>query len=206
VAGIGIDSEIATVCEQAVGALRGAGIEVDEIDLDLSYGRDAFLALRGHWFVSHLYGELARIDEFGHNVATNLRSGLEVTARQLGAAENTRGRMREELLELLSRYSGLLTPCMAIPPFPAEQSYPATIAGKTMRTYIDWVAPTFLLSLPGLPVRAFRRASTRRGCRWVSRWSRRPDRSRVPWRSPRCSRVRGPSGSLHSSGARDGRG
>ena len=29
---------------------------------------------------------------------------------------------------------------------------PPEIAGRPMETYIDWVAPTFLLSLPGLPV------------------------------------------------------
>ena len=41
---------------------------------------------------------------------------------------------------------------MAVPPFPVEQNYPDTIAGKPMKTYIDWIAPTFVLSLTGLPV------------------------------------------------------
>src|SRR2546430_13866033 len=41
---------------------------------------------------------------------------------------------------------------MAGPPFPGEQNYPATVAGKKMETYVDWLAPTFVLSLTGLPV------------------------------------------------------
>ena len=41
---------------------------------------------------------------------------------------------------------------MAVPPFPVEQNYPDSIAGKPMQTYIDWIAPTFVLSLTGLPV------------------------------------------------------
>jgi len=41
---------------------------------------------------------------------------------------------------------------MAVPPFPVEQNYPDSIAGKPMNTYIDWIAPTFVLSLTGLPV------------------------------------------------------
>src|SRR3989454_6455604 len=41
---------------------------------------------------------------------------------------------------------------MAVPPFPVEQNYPETVAGKKMATYVDWIAPTFVLSLPGLPV------------------------------------------------------
>ena len=31
------------------------------------------------------------------------------------------------------------------------ENYPATVAGRTMETYIDWVATTFVLSLTGLP-------------------------------------------------------
>jgi amidase len=41
---------------------------------------------------------------------------------------------------------------MAVPPFPVEQSYPESVAGRPMETYIDWFAPTFVLSLTGLPV------------------------------------------------------
>jgi amidase len=33
-----------------------------------------------------------------------------------------------------------------------EQNHPDTIAGKPMQTYVDWIAPTFVLSLTGLPV------------------------------------------------------
>lgn len=151
-AGIGIDPDVDRICREAVEMLRGWGVTVDEVELDLSYGRDAFLALRGHWFVAQLHDGLDRIDEYGANVSANLRAGLEVTARELGAAENTRRAMREQFLELFESYAAVLTPCMAIPPFGVDENYPSEIAGRPMKTYIDWVAPTFLLSLPGLPV------------------------------------------------------
>jgi amidase len=41
---------------------------------------------------------------------------------------------------------------MCVPPFPVEQNYPDMVAGQVMKTYVDWLAPTFLLSLTGLPV------------------------------------------------------
>jgi amidase len=41
---------------------------------------------------------------------------------------------------------------MAVSPFPVEQNYPDAIAGTPLKTYIDWIAPTFVLSLTGLPV------------------------------------------------------
>ena len=152
IAGIGIDAAVEKACGEAVAALRAAGARVDEIDLSLSYARDAFLALRGHWFVSYFEADLDRIDAFGPNVSANLRSGLSLTPAQLGEAENVRRRVRETLLDLLERYDALLTPCMAIPPFPVERNYPETVGGRPMETYVDWIAPTFLLSMPGLPV------------------------------------------------------
>ena len=54
--------------------------------------------------------------------------------------------------ELFSRVDCLLTPTTAVPPFPVEQNYPTEIAGRPMASYIDWVAPTFVLSMTGLPV------------------------------------------------------
>jgi len=48
----------------------------------------------------------------------------------------------------------IVTPCMAVPPFPVEQNYPDTVAGKPMATYVDWIAPTFVWSMTGLTVAA----------------------------------------------------
>ena len=41
---------------------------------------------------------------------------------------------------------------MAVPPFPVEENYPRTVGGREMETYVDWIAPTFVLSMTGLPV------------------------------------------------------
>jgi amidase len=152
--GIGVDPGVERVCRGATFGLGQRGINVEEVDLDLSAGRDAFLALRGLWFVNQMHGRLEHLDEFGPNVAGNIRAGLETTSAQLGAAEQVRGRVRETVLELLSRFDHLVTPAMAVSPFPVEQSYPETVAGRKMKTYVDWIAPTFVLSLTGLPVAA----------------------------------------------------
>ena len=53
---------------------------------------------------------------------------------------------------LFGRYDHLLTPCVPVPPFPVEQDYPETIGGRKMATYIEWIAPTFVLTLTSLPV------------------------------------------------------
>ena len=152
VAGIGVDPDVERVCREAAFALRDGGAQIEEIDLDLSAAREAFLPVRGLWFVTQMFPRLDMQERFGPNVGNNVRSGLQVTTKELAAAENYRGRVWHQFRELFTRFDHLLTPCVAVPPFPVEQNYPDSIAGKPMKTYIDWIAPTFVLSLTGLPV------------------------------------------------------
>ncbi len=150
--GIGVDAGVLEVCREAVDALAADGHDVEEVPLDLAFGREAFLALRGLWFVTHMRSRLDRIDELGVNVRNNVKAGLSVTTRDLAAAEDARARIREVLRTLFERHDALLTPAMAVPPFPVEQNYPETVAGQAMETYVDWIAPTFVLNLAALPV------------------------------------------------------
>jgi amidase len=152
VAGSGIDTSVESRCREVVEMLREWDVDVDEIELDLGYCRDAFLALRAYGLVAHLFDGLDRIDDYGPNLSANLKAGLAVTMRELGAAEAARRRARQEMLALFERYAVILTPCTAVSPFPVEQNYPEAVAGRPMETYVDWIAPTFVLSLPGLPV------------------------------------------------------
>jgi amidase len=152
IAGIGIDEDVERVCREAVRALEGAGAEVEVVELDLAYAREAFLALRGLWFVSMLNPHLDKLERFGTNVGNNLRAGLKTTVEELGAAEAARRRIWEELRALFGRFDHLLTPTMAVPPFPVVENFPRTVGGREMATYVDWIAPTFVLSMTGLPV------------------------------------------------------
>lgn len=152
IAGIGIDSSVEATCRGAAFDLENAGAKVEEIVFDLSYARDAFLALRGEWFVACMQERLDRIDQFGVNVRNNTRAGLEGSPRELGAAHHSRGLVWRQFREFFEKYDLLLTPTMCVSPFPVEQNYPETVAGRVMKTYVDWLAPTFLLSMAGLPV------------------------------------------------------
>ncbi len=152
IAGIGVDDEIQRVCRETAFDLVEAGGSVEEIDLDLSYGWDAFLALRGLWMVAQQFPRLDRVDELGDNLGANVRAGLAMSMERLAAGQSARGKLWVQFQQLGERFDFILTPCMAVPPFPVEESYPKTIAGREMETHIDWVAPTFILSLTGLPV------------------------------------------------------
>jgi amidase len=151
-AGIGIDADVERVCRDAAFGLIDSGLIVDEIDIDLSAARDAFLSLRGLWFVTQMFPRLDQASRFGVNVGNNVRAGLNVTTRDLASAEQQRGRIWHTVRSLFTRFDLIVTPCMAVPPFPVEHNYPDTIAGKPMENYVDWIAPTFVWSLTGLPI------------------------------------------------------
>jgi len=152
VAGLGIDPQIAEVCRSAALGLETSRANLEQIEADLSEARKAFLHLRGVWMVTHMRGLMDRIEELGDNVRGNVEAGLRVTSEQIAWAHGVRDRIWLFFRDFFERYDFLLTPSMAVSPFPVEQNYPEAIAGRPMKTYVDWFAPTFTLSLTGLPI------------------------------------------------------
>ena len=151
ISGIEPDLEIAQKSESALSTLSAAGIDVDKVPLDLSAGRDAFIALRGLFIVQNHIDKLDKLEKIGPNLRNNLEQGLKVSTAELAAAEQSRAMIADTLSILFEKYDALITPCMPIEPFLAEQLYPTEINGKPMETYIDWVAQTFLISLASVP-------------------------------------------------------
>lgn len=152
IAGVGVDPAVAAPCRAAVDRLAGQGWTVETVDLDLSAYKETFLTLRGAVLVSQLLPYLDRRQEMGDNLRGNLEFGLTVTTRQLAEARHQQRLLRQRLLALLNDFELIVTPCTPIPPFPVQRNYPREIGGRPMASYIDWVAPTFLLSLAGMPV------------------------------------------------------
>jgi amidase len=151
IAGVGIDPEIADVCRAAARRLEAAGAHLEEIEFDVSVGCDAYRTLRGEWMVGQYFRHLGDLDKFGPNLAGNVKAGLDVTAKDIAAAEATRTLLWHRWRSLFKKFDFLITPTVPVPPFPIEQNYPEEIGGRKMQTYIDWIAPTFLVTLCSLP-------------------------------------------------------
>jgi amidase len=151
-AGIGIDPPIEDRCRAAALGLADGGAKVDSVEMNLPEARKAFLHLRGVWFATHMQDRMEHLADFGENLRGNIEAGLRLTAEQIAWAHGARGRIWSHFERFFQRHDFLLTPSMAVPPFPVEQNYPETVGGRTMKTYVDWIAPTFTLSLTGLPV------------------------------------------------------
>jgi amidase len=151
IGGNGVDREIERICRAAALGLRDARATVEEIEINMSDGRDAFLALRGEAMVGNHLERLERIGELGDNLAGNIRAGLAVTVSEIARAERKRAEIWHRWRALLETYDLILTPCAPVPPFPVEKNYPDVIEGRKLQNYMDWIAPTFLVSLAALP-------------------------------------------------------
>jgi amidase len=74
-----------------------------------------------------------------------------LTISEIARAERKRAEIWHRWRALFERYDALLTPTAPVAPFPVEKNYPEVVEGRRMQNYIDWIAPTFLVSLAALP-------------------------------------------------------
>jgi amidase len=151
IAGVGIDPTIENLCRTAVSRLTDAAAVIEELAFSLADGRTAYLTLRGETMVSRFSDHLDESDKFGANLKGNIEAGLKLTIRDIAAAERKRTELWNRCRVLFERIDLLLTPTTPVEPFPVEHNYPESIAGRKLATYIDWIAPTFLVTLCGLP-------------------------------------------------------
>jgi amidase len=151
IAGIGVEPEIEGICRQAVQRLEQAGAAVEEIAFDASSGRDPYQTWRGAWMVGQQFARLSELAALGDNLRRNVEAGLKLTARDLAAAEAQRLELFLRFQELFQKFDLLLTPTAPVRPFPVESNFPDEINGRRLESYIDWIAPCFLITLMSLP-------------------------------------------------------
>lgn len=151
IGGVGVDPDVAQACHAAARRLADAGVNVEEVGFSLAEFLQSFRDLRGLWMVGWQFERLDRLAEFGDNLRNNVTYGLGLDARRIAAAQKGRAAAWHKMRALFERFDYLLTPTVAVAPFPADVNYPATIAGKPLETYVDWLIATFLVSITGLP-------------------------------------------------------
>jgi amidase len=163
IAGIGIDAEIDSICRATAKRLTDAGARVEEVKFDVSDGRDPYQAWRGAWMVGQRFEHLARLEEFGENLKGNVKRGLKVTVLDLAAAEQKRQEIFHRFRALFETYDLLLTPAAPVKPYPIEMNFPNEINGRKFKSYVDWIAPAFLVTLVSLPAASVPAGKTRDG-------------------------------------------
>ncbi len=148
-----VEPEIAAVCAEAVAGFSGLGAVVEETCPDFAGAYECFQTLRAAFFAGRAAPLLdAHRDKLKADVIWNIEKGLALTADDIGRAERERTALYHRVAAFMAGYDILACPVMQARPYPVEQTTVSEIAGRTMASYIDWIAITFSITLTGLPV------------------------------------------------------
>ena len=141
-----IEPEVVAVCQKAALSLEELGATVEEAAPDLSGADDIFHKLRGAFYAGRLAAlvdkssEHQRRDRIKSTVVWNVELGMQLSAVELMQAMHQRAHLLERVRAFFQQYDYLVLPTVQVLPFPAEIEYPTEINGKTLTTYLDWMA------------------------------------------------------------------
>jgi len=149
---IEVDAEVAAVVEATAAGLAAAGARIAAAQPDLALGEDTFRTLRAWTFQAGFRDLLAEHpDEFKPSLADNIRAGEGLTGADVARAYRQLTALGETARVFFESYDVLMLPTSQVPPFPADQEYPADINGRPMATYLDWMRSAYLVTVTGCP-------------------------------------------------------
>jgi amidase len=147
-----VEPRVTAVCESARGAFADLGCVVDEAEPDFTGADEIFQTLRAWQFAAAHEAHLRdHRDLLKDTIVGNAEQGSKLTALDVARAEEKRGALYERVRRFLERYEFLLLPVSQVAPFPIEVRWVREIAGVPMKTYIDWMASCYRITVTGLP-------------------------------------------------------
>ena len=148
-------AEVRGLGEAFASTLEKAGVAVHRGSPDFTGALPALLSLRGASYAAAWEPFLPEHrDAFTPDVLADIMRGQTQSPSTLAAAERCRADLYRRVLAFLGEHEFLITPSVTTLPGPAEMGWPREIDGRTLDTYMDWIAITAITSLLGCPVLA----------------------------------------------------
>ncbi len=149
---IEVDHQVARIVGAQGGVLEELGAVVEPAAPDLTEAEDTFRTLRA-WHFQASYGPLLaeHPEEFKASLADNIRVGESLTGHDIARAYRQRTALSQRMAAFFESYDALVLPVSQVPPFPANQEYPADINGRPQATYLDWMRSAYLITVTGCP-------------------------------------------------------
>lgn len=148
---VAVDSEVRRVTtEAAYRFARELGAELEEVDPGIADEVSTFAALVA--FESDLTGMRKIQAELGPRMSPNLSTMLqhEWRAEIFTDANTRRKKICNQLWRFMQRYDLLLSPTLAVPPFPLHMQGPEIIDGRMVRSD-HWLSFCFPFNFTGQP-------------------------------------------------------
>lgn len=147
-----VAADVVRIAKVAAHAFLDMGCSVDEDHPDFSGAREIITTTRAVRMATMLGPLLPQWrSKMNPHLVQNIEEGLRLSAVEWGRAEMQRTALWDRVRAFFERYDLLVTPTVAVPPFPVEWDYPPEINGQRVETYIDWFLLTYAITLTGLP-------------------------------------------------------
>jgi amidase len=150
--GLPVEPAVREVLTPARQVLAGLGCEVIDAVPDLS-GADEVFRIRRAFRFATAFGSLLRRHpgQLGPNVTWNTERGLELSVGDLSRATVLHAALAGRVSAFFASVEVLACPVTQVVPFDVTLDWVHDINGEPQRTYLDWMASAYLISVTGLP-------------------------------------------------------
>jgi amidase len=150
--GLPVEPAVRAVLAQARQVLAELGCDVVDASPDLSGADEVFRTWRAFRFATFLGPHLQQHPEqVGQEVTWNIERGLQLSVADLSRATLLRAALADRIGSFYESVEVLACPATQVVPFDVTLDWVHDIAGEPQRTYLDWMASTYLISATGLP-------------------------------------------------------
>ena len=153
---LAIDPEVMAVNERALETFQRLGCHVEAVSpffpMDALW--ECWCALRSlivSGKLEPLYADPDTRALLKPEAIWEAEQGSRRSTTDINRATATRSRWYQALLSQFVDYDFLVLPCTQIAPFPAEEPWPKTVAGRAMDTYHRWMEVVIGPTLAGVP-------------------------------------------------------
>ena len=147
-----IDHEVRAVFESAVGAFRSLGARVAAACPDMSDVPEIVRLTRGFLMVARHADKLPQWRAvLQPGLVENTEQGLALSPREIAEGELLRTRQWLRVHDFFGTHDLLITPTMAVPPFPLEHPHVIEINGRPVGKAMARSFLTYAFSVLGLP-------------------------------------------------------
>ena len=147
-----VDHAVADVVRAQAAVFEAHGAGVEDAHPVLHRADAAFRTLRA-WVFQYRFRTLLekRPDGFKPSLRDNIQLGADLTGGDVAKAYQQLTSIQDRMRAFFETYDVLALPVSQVPPFSADEEYPATINGEPQATYLDWMRSAYLITVTGCP-------------------------------------------------------
>jgi amidase len=159
-----VDRTVADVVVAQGGVFEQAGATVEDAHPTLHSADSAFRTLRA-WLFQHRFASMLakRPEAFKASLRDNIQAGAGLTGADVAKAFQQLTSIRDRVHAFFESHDVLAMPVSQVPPFSADEEFPATINGEPQQTYLDWMRSAYLITVTGCPAISVPAGFTREG-------------------------------------------